>query len=83
MSVECCFFTKTKEEHFESTTSGSTQSSQSDMETGKDPKIFTQSELNDLIRDLDLTKDKSEMLASRLHERNLLTSDVNLSQKSS
>lgn len=55
---------------------GSTESSQSDVEHEKKPMLFTQSELNDLIRDLDLSKDNSETLASRLQERNLLTSDV-------
>jgi len=29
-------------------------------------KLFTQSELSDLIMDLDLTKDKAEVLGSRL-----------------
>jgi hypothetical protein len=32
--------------------------------------------LNDLIRDLSLSKDKAELLASRLKEINLLDSDV-------
>ncbi|GFG32104.1 hypothetical protein Cfor_06874 [Coptotermes formosanus] len=39
-------------------------------------KRFNQQELNDLIRDLPLSKDKTELLASRLKERNLLDSDV-------
>lgn len=37
------------------------------------PKKFTQQELNDLVRDLRLPKDSSELLASRLKEKNLLT----------
>ena len=35
-------------------------------------KVFTQSELSDLARDLGLTKEKAELLASRLKEKNLL-----------
>ena len=37
---------------------------------------FSQEALNDLCRDLYLTKDKSELLASRLKERNLLGEGV-------
>lgn len=40
------------------------------------PKLYNQPELNDLIRDLELTKEKSELLASRLRERNFLENDV-------
>jgi len=40
---------------------------------------FTQSELNDLIRQLQLTKEKSELLGSRLHEKNMLASGVKFS----
>ena len=45
---------------------------------GEDFKIkwFNQQELSDLILDLSLSKDKAELLASRLKERNLLQSDV-------
>ncbi|GFU57686.1 uncharacterized protein TNCV_3638411 [Trichonephila clavipes] len=41
-----------------------------------DPKLFSQSGLNDLIRDLGLPKDTAEVLGSRLKERNLLNSGV-------
>ncbi|XP_073532722.1 uncharacterized protein [Phyllobates terribilis] len=37
------------------------------------PTQFTQGELNDLIRDLNLSKSASELLASRLSEKNCLT----------
>jgi len=37
------------------------------------PQTFTQAELNDLVRDLNLTKDAAEILASRLHEKRLLS----------
>lgn len=40
------------------------------------PKPFSQNELNDLIRDLDLSKERAELLASRLKEKNCLSSDV-------
>jgi phosphoglycolate phosphatase-like HAD superfamily hydrolase len=40
---------------------------------------FTQSELNDLIRELQLTKEKSELLGSRLHEKKMLASGVKFS----
>ncbi|KAI6659631.1 hypothetical protein LOD99_14554 [Oopsacas minuta] len=41
-----------------------------------EPQTFTQGELNDLVRDLDLSKDKAELLASRLKQKNLLDKDV-------
>ena len=37
-----------------------------------DPKQFDQHELSDLIRDLNLSKESSESLASQLKEKNLL-----------
>jgi hypothetical protein len=37
---------------------------------------FTQSKLNGLIRELQLTKEKSELLGSRLREKNMLASGV-------
>jgi hypothetical protein len=37
---------------------------------------FTESELNDLIRELELTKEKSELLGSRLREKNMLECGV-------
>jgi hypothetical protein len=40
---------------------------------------FTQSELNDLIRELQLTKEKSELLRPRLSEKNMLASGVKFS----
>lgn len=36
------------------------------------PQRFTQSELNDLVRDLNLSKEASELLSSRLNDKNLL-----------
>ena len=36
------------------------------------PKLFNQEELNDLIRDLNLSKDAAQLPGSRLKEKNLL-----------
>ncbi|KAI6653955.1 hypothetical protein LOD99_3131 [Oopsacas minuta] len=41
-----------------------------------EPQTFPQGELNDLVRNLDLSKDKAELLASRLKQKNLLDKDV-------
>ena len=43
-----------------------------------DPQPFNQKELNDLVRDLNLPKESSEILASRLKEKNLLTPETNI-----
>lgn len=40
------------------------------------PHILTQEELNDLVRDLDLSKSKAELLGSRLQQWNLLKENV-------
>ena len=40
------------------------------------PHLINESELNDLVRDLDLPKVKAELLASRLKQWNLLQSGV-------
>jgi hypothetical protein len=40
---------------------------------------FTQSEVNDLIRKLHLTKEKSELLGSRLREKNMVASAIKFS----
>ncbi|GFV35888.1 uncharacterized protein TNCV_2866471 [Trichonephila clavipes] len=41
-----------------------------------DPELFSQSDLNDLVRDLGLSKNTAEVLGSRLKERHLLNSGV-------
>jgi hypothetical protein len=46
------------------------------QERTSEPKWFNQQELNDLIPDISLSRDKAELLASRLKERNLLKNDV-------
>jgi len=40
------------------------------------PQLFNQTALNDLIRDLDLAKEKAKLLSFRLHERNLLVPTI-------
>jgi hypothetical protein len=42
------------------------------VDSSSSPQQFDQNELNDLIRDLSLSKEASELLASRLGEKNLL-----------
>jgi hypothetical protein len=42
------------------------------------PLLFTRSELNDVIRDLGLPKDKAELLDSRLKEKYLLAAESSI-----
>ncbi|KAL7630757.1 UNVERIFIED_CONTAM: hypothetical protein RMT77_019028 [Armadillidium vulgare] len=43
-----------------------------------EPQLISQAKLKDLVRDLNLTKPQTELLASRLKEWNHLESDVNI-----
>ena len=45
----------------------------------REPELFTQGELNDLVRDLQLSKAKAELLASRLRQKNLLDDGTRIS----
>ena len=47
-----------------------------EQEENLKPILFSQEQLNDLKRDLALSKQKAELLASRLQENNLLQKDV-------
>ena len=47
--------------------------------TSNDPHLISQTELNDLVRDLNLSKQQSELLASRLQQWNLVHPDVRIS----
>ena len=47
-------------------------------ECSSEPKRFNQDDLSDLIRDLNLPKESSELLASRLKERNFLQAKTNV-----
>ena len=49
-------------------------------DTDTSPQTFSQEELNDLIRDLTLSKEKAELLASRLKEKHFLQKNVLVSQ---
>jgi hypothetical protein len=42
------------------------------------PQLFTQSELDNVIRDLGLPMEKAELLGSRLKERNLLAAGTSM-----
>ena len=42
------------------------------------PKLFSQGQLNDLVRDLNLSKESSEILASRLGEPGILDSETKI-----
>ncbi|GFU88574.1 uncharacterized protein TNCV_4442511 [Trichonephila clavipes] len=44
-----------------------------------DPELFSQSDLNNLVRDLSLPKDTAEVLGSKFKERHLLNSGVSFS----
>ena len=60
-----------------STSTSDTSSAEDDLNLSPDleddnPHPLSQSELNDLVRDLGLIKEKSELLGSRLKENNLL-----------
>ena len=58
--------------------SSSTESKESEQDTWNagqsthEPKPLTQLQLNDLTQDLNLTKESTQLLGSRLHECNLL-----------
>ena len=68
-----------EEEVFSSSPSSSNeQQGDSDFEVEAAREPFNQKELNDLIRDLNLPKKSGEVLASRLAEKNLLTSDTKI-----
>ena len=43
------------------------------------PMLFTEAELNDLVRDLNLPKNAAELLSSRLEEKNFLDKDTKTS----
>lgn len=47
--------------------------------TSNEPHLITQFELNDLVRDLNLSKSQAELLGSRLQQWNLLAKDTRIS----
>jgi len=60
--------------HFSDISCNTDRESNSDYGTSSNPQRFNQTELSDLIRDLCLSKEASEFLASRLNDKNLLDS---------
>lgn len=60
------------------TTSDAVYESEPQPDEAKEPHLLTQSDLNDLARDLDLSKSKYEVLGSRLREWNLLHPDTSV-----
>ncbi|GFX82963.1 uncharacterized protein TNCV_4938331 [Trichonephila clavipes] len=56
----------------------SSENFDSDYKFSKEPQPFNQKELSDLVRYLNLPKKASEILASRLKEKNLLTPETNI-----
>lgn len=53
--------------------------SSSDFSVDEGPQLFPQIELNDLVRDLGLSKDAAKLLGSRLKNKNLLSSGTSFS----
>ena len=47
----------------------------------KNPILFDQAELIDLVRDLNLSKDKAELLKSRLKKTNFMNENVRISYR--
>ena len=58
---------------------GLISSNYTDSDTTEDAILFSQKHLNDLIRDLCLSKKKAELFASRLKERDMVEKDVKVS----
>ncbi|GFT49405.1 uncharacterized protein TNCV_4583651 [Trichonephila clavipes] len=56
----------------------SSENSDSVYKFSQEPQPFNQKELSDLVRDLNFPKEASEILASRLKEKNLLTPETNI-----
>ena len=71
------------------TDTSSSEESTSDTETGEggmyvpdadnSPHLLGQAELNDLVCNLELTKEKAELLGSRLQERNFIKPGTKIS----
>lgn len=59
-----------------SLSSSSEKSSGNEFMVENKPKILSQAQLNDWVRDLELTKQKSELHASRMQQFNFVAPDV-------
>lgn len=62
----------------EATTSDNVGDTDQEYKTQDGPQPFSQCELNDLVRDLSLSKTSCELLASRFKEKNLLSEDARI-----
>lgn len=65
--------------HSEQTTSSDFSISSLCTSPSKEPHLLKQSDLNDLVRDLGLSKSKAQLLGSRLKQWNLLDKDTRVS----
>lgn len=74
-------YLNSSDEIIEEGIAGPSTSSDSDYDfrSNVEPHLITQTELNDLVRDLNLSKQKSELLGSRLQEWNLLDKNTKIS----
>ncbi|GFR01132.1 hypothetical protein TNCT_387671 [Trichonephila clavata] len=59
---------------------GASHDSDFEAEDLNEPHMLNRAELNDLVRNLDLPKQKTELLASRLHQWNLILSGVKITE---
>lgn len=72
-------FTELPHSDDEATTTSTDEGGYAEEYEARDgPQPFSQCELNDLVRDLSLSKTSSELLASRLKEKNLLGEDARI-----
>jgi len=69
-------FTEIPNSDDEATNSHEVGDTEDENEAQDCPQPFSQCELNDLVRNLSLTKNSSELLASRLKEKNVLGDDA-------
>lgn len=65
-----------REDSVESDVDNQSTCDENEAELERKPVLFTQLDLDDLMKDLDLSKGKSELLASRLKERNMVMPEV-------
>jgi hypothetical protein len=66
------------DEEEETTNVDDASGSEYEASSSDSSRLFSQCELNDLVRDLNLSKEASELLASRLKEKNCLKSEVKI-----
>ena len=78
--IDCCQFLPDPDPEDSDDVESPDESDESeDFIKSKPLQTFNQEELNDLVRDLALSKTASELLASRLHQKNLLCPPTKIS----